>query len=303
VRVLGERPESVGKAPLVDLPAAEPRREVGGVVPAGPGIPAGVDDEQLGAEGGGAVDLFANDVGVDSRAVREPGVVGDERLERPAAPDAMQRERAQRRGRRSQAAARDAEECVRAFDRRRRLRRHRRQAERQLDAELGAFSVERPGAGPHQPGEEDIVAAVDGQPRYGLLGGPAGGAKRQLFADRQLALLQRERRIDPGARIVAPQAVQPTHRAGNNGELERIQVGDRHRARERRDGRPGFEGGRTAGRGIMTRHLHARGCQLESGVELHCLSAGAGRDLAIHETRGAAAERQRLPANPEKGVG
>ena len=98
VRVVGEARQAGGKTLRVDGPRAEPGVEIEVAGLAGADVPAGVHDEQLDAERRGAIDLGDHRVLVDARAVDEPGVVGDERLERPTVTDALQHELAQRAG-------------------------------------------------------------------------------------------------------------------------------------------------------------------------------------------------------------
>ena len=117
VRVVAERRQAVRKARRIGGPAAEAGVEVERAGGAGARVPAGVDDEQLDAERGRAVHLRAHRRLVDLGAVREPGVVGDERHDRTPVAQAVEHVRAQRRRALREAARRDAEHHVRTVDR------------------------------------------------------------------------------------------------------------------------------------------------------------------------------------------
>ena len=84
VRVVGEARQPRRKAVRIGGPRSETRVEVEVAGLPGAEIPAGVHHEQLDAERRRAIDFGDHRVLVDPGAVDEPGVVGDERLERRA---------------------------------------------------------------------------------------------------------------------------------------------------------------------------------------------------------------------------
>ena len=117
VRVVREAGDARRKAEHVLRPCAETRLEVVVVVRAGAHIPAGVEDHELHAERRRAVDFRDHLLFVDLRAIREPGVVGDEWLERPALADAVDDEIVQGTGFIMCAARGHTEERVRDLQR------------------------------------------------------------------------------------------------------------------------------------------------------------------------------------------
>ncbi len=196
VSPIGERSQAVRKLRPVDTPGAQPGGEIERVQRAGALVPPGVQLEELGAGGGrgvhGGVDRRLVDVG----AAREPGVVGDQRLEEAAAAQRADDEPVQRRRHLRLVALDEADDRVRHRHRARRRHagRGRREPRRQLGPAIGlADQIHAPGARPHEAGHERAVRRGERDQGQRTLRRPAALLERQRRVLADDVMVERER--------------------------------------------------------------------------------------------------------------
>ena len=305
MRVVGEAREARGKAVGVGGPRAEARVEVEIAVGAGAEVPPGIHDEQLDADRRGAVHFGDHQVFGNPGAVREPRVVGDERLKGAAAADAVHDERAQR-GRFVAGSLRlHAEEGVRQLDRA--IGGNRGGDARKKDADVkpvaGALERGVPRAGPHQPPVKLILLALHEEQRQERLRRSSFGSDFNPLGRLQVAIDHDERVLGAGARGVAAQPAQPADAPERHGELPAREIAERDRvAAGADDARPGFDGRRAGVAGVHTREDQAVGAVFEREGQHH---AAIGRLRGGSDERHAAARRERdaLAAGRQRDVG
>ena len=295
VRVVGEARQPGGEASRIDGPRSEAGVEVEVAGLAGAEVPAGVHHEQLDAEGGSAIDLGHHRMFVDAGAVDEPGVVGDERLERAAAADPLQHELAQRAGLVGRRLGGDAEEGVRQLERLGRGNRGADAGKRHADAQPigGPFERRPPGARPHQAAEELVAPVVDEKERDELFGGASLRAEIEPLARFEVVLGEDEGALARAGAVsgVAAQAAQPAHVAERHRHVPRDQVVQRGTvAAGARDARPGLDRRRAGIAGVDAGEQEALRPVLEGEGERDAVFAGFGDGA---EEGDGAARRQR----------
>src|SRR5262249_4846635 len=155
------------------------------------------------------------------------GVEGYERGERPAATDAVEHVRTERRGRFRQAAGDDAKDDMWSVDRAAECRGHRCETHAEREARAISVHVQRPGPRPDQRRIEFLLRTVNGNPWDILFRGSPLGADRKVLPRRQRLLLEREGAVRLNVGVVPLQAAQGAYGAVREGELKSIEIRQR----------------------------------------------------------------------------